>query len=294
MVWLANFSLKGYSQAVFSLSLTLLLTVVFPPIFWLNSALIGFLIYHRSGKELVQITSLTLLFSFLVLQFGIGAGMAVIGLGLMWLPVIIAVYLAKRFNAYALGSEVLVLLSLISVVVVFAIFGDLTEYWKELVKQLLTNPNMGASEAELQQLLEGVGTSTTGWIVSGVLLGSLLSYTLAGFWCRILQKNVIKDMRFGNIHFSKMLSIIGIAVLITSLSKWVLFENMVPSVIVGFSFVGIAIVHQLILEKTKSRAWLLGFYFLLIMLFGQVSLFLAIIGLTDFWMHYRYRLTKNT
>lgn len=294
MVWLANFALKGYSQAVFSISLTLLLAVVFPPLFWVSSALLGLLIYNRNDKEILQIVIFVLIFSFLVLQFSLGSGLVAIALALLWLPVSIAVYIAKRFNAYSLGIEVLVLLALTFSVATVLIAGDLQHYWKDLITQLLTQQNNQAPEEQVQLIVDSIGTATTGWIISGAFLGSVLSYLLSGFWCKVLGANDKIQIQFGNLRFSKMLSLGGIAVLMASLSKWLVFENMVPTVIVGFSFVGIAIIHQLILLKTKKATWLIGFYFLLVLLYGQFSLILAMLGLTDYWFHYRNKLIKNT
>lgn len=294
MVWLANFALKGYSQAILSISVALLLTLVFPPVFWLSSALIGFLIYQRNEKEILKVIAFVLIFSFLVLQFSLGAGFVAIALALLWLPVSAAVYVAKKYRAYSLGVELLVLFALLVAALTILVAGDLQQYWKELIRQMLEQQGNKPVDQQMQLIIDSIGKTTTGWVISGALLGSLLSYFLAGFWNKVLTEKPALDLTFGNLRVSQLLTLVGIAVLLASFSQWLVIENMVPTVIVGFSLIGVAIVHQLILIKTNNTTWLLGFYFLLILLFGELSLFLAMIGLSDYWMHYRNKLVKNT
>jgi len=289
MVWLASYANKGISQASLSTMFTLLMSLFFPPVFFLNGALIGFLFLTKTTKDFFKILTISILVSFVILEIKLGSGIIVLGLIILWAPILLGSYFVKKYNSLSIGLEFIVIGILLMVTSVVLVAGDMQTYWTDVVQQVFSAENMRVEEqAVLQSLLEEHATNMTGWLSAGILLGSVISLLIARHWQKVVLLNERFTDEFVTVKFSKTLTIIGLVIFVVSFFyKGLVFENLNPVIIIAFFFVGVAIAHTFVAKKMNNLSWLVVFYFVLILIFPLVSLFLAVIGMTDYWFQYR-------
>ena len=289
MIWLADYANKGFSQAILVAVVTLLMSLLFPPLFWVNGALIAFLFLANTKADFVKIVVITTLVSFVILQFGSGAGSVVFGLVVLWLPILVSAWFIKQFNAFSIGVEIAVVSAFLLVLLLMLFSADTQNFWLEVINEVFPDEvSSMEGQQNIKELLINHINSLTGWLAAGVLLGTFVSLVLARMWQRVLLfKQGFAD-EFVQIRFSRTLSIIGLVLYVISLFySNVLIENLIPVVMIGFFFVGLAITHGFIAEKGKKLALLIIFYLFLVLMFPLVSFFLALLGLSDHWLQYR-------
>ncbi len=293
MVWLANFASKGVSQASLSTTFTLLMSLIFPPLFWINGALISFLFLTKSIQDFIKIVLIVILVTFVVLEIQLQSGIIVFGLIILWLPILFGTFFIKKYQSLSIGIEYTAIGFLLIVTVVLALAGDMEAYWSDIISQVFPADKLDGDEQQtLQALMQKHASNMTGWLAAGMLLGSVGSMLIARHWHKktVLKETFAKE--FLDIKYSQALTVIGLVIFIASFFIPGLFlDNLSPIVIIAFVFIGVAIVHSLIIIKTSHISWLVLFYFLLVLMFPNLSVVLAAAGMTDYWLQYRKRMS---
>jgi lipoprotein signal peptidase len=129
-----------------------------------------------------------------------------------------------------------------------------------------------------------------GYFAMGYAISMLLFLLLARWWQSLLYNPGGFQQEFQGIRLSPIVAA-GLVVLvlgcfsITEMNRWVLVLT-VPLIIAGLAFV-----HWFIKEKQFSSNWLVGFYFLALLL--QLFPVLAFLALMDSWFDLRNKIRTN-
>ncbi len=295
---LAVFIMSGRWQAVLVASGFALLGLLLPIISMLASLISGAavaLVTLRLGMwasaQVMAFATIVLMAAALLLfgqpQAGLLLGMT------FWLPVWLLAGVLRRtvdlrttlLGALAMGAVAIVGLHLA--------IPDLTARWRELLETLLVplqQEGMAGAD-QLRQAFDQIARVMTGILLSGAVLGLILTLFLARAWQAQLYnpggfKVELYQLQFGRAPALLVLLLLGLAAFLTS---YISLE-LALIILTGLFVQGIVLVHALNEQMGFSNGWLLVFYFFLLIAFPQVSALLAAIGLIDCFADLRQRL----
>lgn len=294
MIFLARFILKGPSQAALVAAALAMLGLMLPPAAWMSGAAIGLVTLvngYRAGLLLTLYAAVgSAVFAGLVLSVPLIALYFVL---LLWLPVWGIAAVLRQTVSLALSLQLLAAFSLTGILVLYLLFPDFGEFWREpmdtMIRQLLDS-NSGFSEARLQQVEQNVIRIMPGLFASSLLVGAMLSLYLARWWQAVLYNpggfgKEYRSLNLGNVSALIALAITAGAVLFTS----DVLSAMLLVVFALYLNQGIAVLHAVFAGKKLNRVWLYLVYGLMLFI-PQVVVLLAMAGLADTWIDFRRRL----
>ena len=294
MIYLARFILKGPSQAALVAAALALLGLLLPPAAWLSGAAIGLVTLvngHRAGLWLTAYATVgAAVFAGLIFAVPLVALYFVL---LVWLPVWAIAVVLRLTVSLALSLQLLAVVSLAGILVLYLLFPDFGEYWREplntMVAQLLDS-NSGFSEAHLKLVEEQVIRILPGLFASSFMVGAMLSLFLAR-WCQAVLYNPGGfGKEFRALNLGQVSAVVALVIAVTAL----VFASDALSAMLLIVFAlylnqGIAVLHAVFAGRKLNRVWLYLVYGLMFFL-PQVVVVLAMAGLADTWIDFRRRL----
>lgn len=294
--------MRGRSQAILSVSLLTVLSWLFSLASLLAAASVALPTLRRGGKEgaLVVLGSLPVVA--LAGQLALGNALQAGGYSLaLWLPVMAtAIVLRETANLsvavlFALG------LALILVIGFYALVDDPAAFWGDALQKVIQpviERRGGEVDAELMnQTMQMFSTYATGAVAAGSLMTVLISLLIARWW----QANLYNPGGF-RAEFTPLslpwfisLAFLSLALVagIVGGGMAVFSANLLMPVFMAFVLVGFAVLHALCSVLPSGKFWLAGIYVGLIFVAPMVLL-IAVIGLTDSWLHWRSRFVPRS
>ncbi len=304
MLALAKYALKGQYQAAAVVGILAIAAVFFPLVagttfisamvttvlIVMSGALVGLIILTQgtvSGLKAIVVSILGItLVTTLVLQapsLGISIALA------QWLPIVVLAHTLKRTRSLAMMILAGAVLATVVAGMQFYALPDLEAEWSIVIQlsmeQLQENPAYSSVVArENIQLF-------VHWMVLLMVPAMYLLFVSILLLSRWLQARVAEsdayNREFRAIALGKPAAIVAMAVLILSFwsgQDWI--TSMALIVMAAFLYQGVAVVHSRV-TKSKHRAWIIGIFYALLLLFPQVVAVVSMAGVIDNWWVFR-------
>lgn len=295
MRFLAAYVLKGRMPALLVTAVMAILALLLPPLSYLSGASVALVTLRlgwRAGLQLCLLATLAVTALMLLLQMPLQLG--VVFLLVLWLPVW-ALAISLRRTASPARSITLAMLFGVMLLLGFYLVNDNpTQWWLELLRQLLEPMLQQIPEAELPQIeanLVELAAQMSGVMAAG-MMASLLGCLLLGRWWQALQFNPggFGD-EFRRLQLGKALAIAALLLAATHLlgqgSVSGLLRDLLALVQVAFALQGVAVAHAVVRLSRSHKGWLVVLYLLLLLFMGQTVLLLALVGVLDNWFDFR-------
>ena len=293
MLFLARFALKGASQAALVAATLAMLGLIFPPAAWISSAAIALVTLVHGFRQGMLVMTISIIGSavFAAMIFG-APHVAVVFALLAWLPVWIAAVVLKQTVSIAASLQLMTAISLFSVIVIYTLFPEFSEFWREQFDFIVTQVASQSDElqlSELQQLEEHVLALLPGLFASSILFTTMLSLYLARWWQAVLYNPGGFSKEYQSLNLGKKMGLftvgLGIAAVLMKTDVTYSLLLVLSSV---YLMQGSAIMHAVFAGKQLNAVWLYLVYILMLFI-PQIVVLLAFIGLGDTWIDIRRR-----
>ncbi|MEN8170052.1 MAG: DUF2232 domain-containing protein [Pseudomonadota bacterium] len=304
MKFLAAYVLKGQMQAVLVVAVMAILALLLPPFSYLSGASVALVTLRLGPKAGLQLSLMaTLAVVALMLLLQLPPQLGGVFLLVLWLPVLA---LAMSLRRTASPGRSIVLAMLFGMMVLLGFFlaiDNPTEWWLEMLGQLLEPMLQQVTPEELPQVeanMVSLAEQMSGVMAAG-MMASLLGCLLLGRWW---QAQLFNPGGFGEEFCSLKLGqtlggialVLGAAHLLWQLgqeSSSSLLRDLLALAQVAFALQGVAVAHALARCNTVKRGWLIALYLLLLLFMGPTVLLLAIVGVLDNWFDFRSKFGRG-
>ena len=299
---LANFILRGPSQAILVAVGIAVLSMMLPPLSLLSGAVIA-LVTLRKGPQsgaMVMIGCTAFIGALAYFSFG-NATAGLVFLGLLWLPLWILGWVLRETRALALATAVAGVLGMLAVVLMYAFVGDISNWWYqvllEMFKPAMEQGGVLADPAEVEVILAELSKVMTGVAAAGLVLNTILCLYLARFWQALLFNPGGFREEFHGLRLGKGLAMLSLAFIAMSLLSLGAVSHMAGEIVIVilslYILQGLALLHAVVAQREMHVAWLVVTYLLMLFVLPQLTVLVALIGLVDTWADFRRRLAKN-
>ncbi len=294
MLFLASFILRGQSQAALVAAAMAILGLVVPPAAWISAAAIVLVTLVRGPQSGLITTALALLgaalFAFLIFS---APQLAIIFVLLAWLPAWLAAVILRQTVSLAYSLQVLAGIAILAVVVIYALFPDFGEFWREPLDHMVAQLAQQSEDftlAELKQSEDWVIGFLPGLVASSLLFGTMLSLFLGRWWQAALYNpgGFAKEFQSLNLGKASALSAIAIMLMVATVGSMITIA-LVSVVFVLYGMQALSILHAVIRIRQLSGTWLFVFYFVMFFI-PHIVLLLILVSLADPWLDVRQRL----
>ncbi len=291
MIVVANFIMKGQLQTIAATVLFSVLTVWLSPFGFVVGAIIVLVTLKVGVAEGFKILAIAGVINLALANIFLESFLpGLISIVEYMLPVWIASVVLKGSNSLALSLKSILLMAGSGVAAFHLFVGDTIAWWKQLYEgQLLPvfqQSGFDVSATTVDALLPMVTM-----LLAMLMVILWFSIVLLGrYWQGSLYSSGQFKEDFHQLRLSRGVGYFTIAVALAGLilQNNLLLQDLSGVLMAGLMFQGIAIAHHTVSIKPASKGWLIGMYVLLI-IFPQTLLVLAMIGLLDIWMNFRSR-----
>lgn len=299
MMRLAAYIVRGPNQATVAVLLFAVLSLFLPLVGLLSSSSVALVALRKGFAESLRVIATATVVLCLAGAMVTGALWAPLVYGaLMWLPVWGVALLLRRTRQIGWAMEFAALLGLLGVSVIYAVVADPSAMWAERFRELLVPLAQRAGSAEtgqIEQFAAWFSSYLTGIVAAGSVTSVILSLVLARWWqARLFNPGGFAEeftwlsLHKGTHYFGLISLFLGFT---GSAAASEYFWNLSMVLAVLFVVLGFSILHRLLASKANRHFWLAGVY-VLAMLVPQTLLPVALLGITDAWIHWRQRLTQ--
>lgn len=295
---IADFAMQGRWQAAVATALLSVSAVMLPPLNYLASGVIALTTLRMGPREGAKVVTATLIVFLLLAAILLGqlwvAGMLLLS---SWLPVFLAT-LALGYSR-SLASAVLAssVLGIITVLLMHLLVPDLNSWWQGLIEPFMTalseQPGWQLDQAQTTEVSKNLSAMMTGLVAAGVSFNALVGLIIGRAWQAQLFNPGAFGTEFRSLSLGRPAAILTAVLMALSLpaasGALTLLVDCLPALLVAFGVQGLAIVHAIVFQKQKSKAWLVTMYVLLVVMLPQMVMMLAVLGVLDQWFDFRKR-----
>lgn len=298
MLFLARFILKGQSQAALVAATMAILGMLVPPAAWLSAAAIVLVTLVNGPQRGLITTGLALLgtavFSYLIFS---APQIAVIFVLLAWLPAWLVAMLLRQTVSLAFSLQVLGAMTLLAVVMIYALYPNFGELWREPLDLMVTQLVQQSEEFSLQELKQ-----TEEWLIeflpglfaSSLMFGTMLSLFIGRWWQAVFYNPGGFAEEFQSLNLGKTSAVIALALMLMAAVIDNVFTFAVATVVfVLYLIQGLSLLHAVVKKRQVSASWLFVFYMVMFFI-PHLVLLMVFAGITDPWLDIRQRTAKVT
>lgn len=295
MIFLARFILKGSSQASLVAAAMAILGILLAPAIWISAAAIALVTLVQGYRQGLMVMIFAAVGSMLFAALLFSSPLVVVYFVLMaWLPAWMAATVLKNTVSLAASLLLVTALSLMAIVVLYALFPGFGEIWREpldtLVQQLAQQYQGQLSLQELKQAEEMAIRLIPGLFASSILLGTMISLFLARWWqAAVLNPGGFAE-EFQALKLGKIAALIAAA--IAAAAAIIGTEPVYAMLFVVFALYltqGLSVLHAVFAKRKLNAIWLYLVYIVMFFV-PQVVAALVLIGLADAWVDFRRRI----
>jgi hypothetical protein len=298
VLFLARFILKGQSQAALVAASMAILGLMFPPAAWISAAAIALVTLVDGPQRGLIATALALvgtaIFAYLIFATPF---IAIIFVLLVWLPAWMVATVLRLTVSLANSLQLLTVVSLLAVVVLYTLFPNFGEYWREPLNEMVSQFAQQSDEfslSELKKAEDWVIAFLPGLFVSSIMFGTVISLFLARWWQAVFYNPGGFGNEFRALDLGKTSALIAMALIVlAAMTDSVFSIALVTVVMVLYSLQALSLMHAVIRIRQLNAFWLALVYLLMFFL-PQVLLLLVLLGFADPWLDFRQRLVKTT
>lgn len=292
MLAIANYSMKGPTQAAIAVVVTSALSVLLAPIGLITGGLIALITLRISEIEGFKSMAFAVAVQFALTLMLTGTSMpAWVATLEFLLPAWILAVVLRRTQCLAKTLQAALILIAAGLALFHLSVQDTSAYWLELYKQMV-EPILAEAKIEYDASVVTQLANMVTMLLGVFALTLWYSLVLIGRWWQsqlYLPDQFRKD--FYELRLSVPTAYAAVAISIASLAlgqSHGLIYDLTGLFIAVFMFQGLSIAHSTVSQREASVGWLVGIYVLLF-IFPQTMLILATLGLIDTWMDFRRR-----
>ncbi len=294
MKFLAEFIMRGRSQATLVVTAAAALSVLVPLFGLVSSAAVA-LVTLRSGlRDGATIILLALVATGLLFAVALGSPLPALGLLLvLWAPVWGLSLVLRSTRSLSRMAQVAGIGGLLLVALVHVLVDDPASYWVQFLEPLRALlASDGAPEAQASvEVLARLAQWMTGAFVAALLLQLIAGVLIGRWWQAMLYNPGGFGEEFRAVRLPRAFGIPGALLLVG-----IAFQPG-PGPIADFLIVlapllllqGLAVVHHIHHARRAHLGWLVALYVLMVFFVPHVELILACLGLVDIWLDIRAR-----
>lgn len=301
---LLEYIVRGRFEAITATTACAGLSPVFPPLSYISGAVVGLATLRYGLYEgLLVVAGATLLSGILANLLLHTTMPAVAMFCVTWAPVWLLAVVLRVSASQGLVLATAGLLGVAAILGFHVVVDNSVEWWRDVLDKLLT---LGLKESQLYPdaqalerfdlVLDALAPVMTGVLVSGLILGSVVTVLLARWWHSALDNPGGFGKEFRALKLDRR---IGIAVLAVVLMTVFADEatggagrEFLCVAMVLYLFQGLALAHSAVALSGASTAWLLGLYLLVVIgtaVRPEIIFLLSLTGFLDTWLNFRGR-----
>lgn len=298
---LAQVVMRGRVQAIMSVTVLGLLSLLLAPLSILSAAAVTLVTLRHGAREGMLVVMASWFASSLLsyLLFGDVLPAAIFAL-LLWAPVWLLGMLLRSTRSMALTVQTALAISLVIVMFFYMSFTNPAEYWAELLKEplqvLLQNSDVQTDAQEFETVLQSVSRWMTAILAAGFFLQLTATLFLARWWQALLYNPGGFGLEFRQMQYHRVLAYLSVPVLLwTALGvppDWIL--TVATLLVAAYFLQGLAVTHGLLKHANANAVWIAGIYVLLFIALPYVMTALAVTGFTDAWMNFRKNINASS
>jgi hypothetical protein len=298
---IVSYLMRGRTQATTASALCAALSLMFPPLSYVSGGIIG-LATLRNGRlegAIVILGSVLLggVFMYLVIGTPYPALMFTL---VTWFPVWILAGVLSLTASQSVAVLTAGALGICGVVAIHVSLDDPAAWWRTFMDDMFLQKIRGSgldvddqALDRLSQLLDVLAPVMTGLVVTGTVLGLLLSLFLARWWQALLDNPGGFGQEFRALRIDRRLALLTMATALLAVMGGPglgrVAGDMLAVLTLLYMLQGFAVVHALVAARGASIGWLVVLYVLLSLMPPQVMIVLAVAGLGDTWLDVRAR-----
>jgi len=294
---MASFIMAGRMQATIFVVISILLSLLLPPIAVFSNAAIGLItlrhgwqqgiLFALLGSILIAIVSVSL-------KQGFGSGMLT-GLTSLVPTVLIASILAFS-RSWERTLQLVLLLGVAGVVLFHLLYPDAESYWKPLLEGFkpALQQIYQLSDSKMDEYLTQAAHWATGSFAAAFAIFGIISLIIARHWQAMLYNPGGFGKEFRQIRVGKQAAIALLVIIVLAV-----FTNQqlpVELIMVGiavFMFQGLSLAHSIVHQLELRNTWLVVLYGLMFLLLIQMIVLLATFGIIDNFADFRKKLASK-
>ena len=297
---LTTYIMRGPIQAML-VTATLALVSLIPVLGMvsvLSGAAVALVTLRHGAKQGLQVLLGASLLTSIFMYFAFGT--MILGLMfalLLWLPLLCLALVLRSSSSWSMLLDAAAAMGIAGITVFYLLVGDPLPFWQVALGQMLELMSSQDGMAELGQVKDQIPMIAewmTGMLAAALVMGLVLSMMLARWWQSLLFNPGGFQQEFYGLRQSKIAALTVLVVLLFSLFDLGLISNLAGdimiTIVVVYSIVGLALIHALVAGAGKHPAWLVGMYVLMFVMPPHMMLALASAGFADSWLNFRERL----
>lgn len=299
MIALARYVMAGPMQAALVAVVAALLALIIPPAAWISAAVVALVVLHLGPNRGLQLIGLCSVAGVLLSWLVLGTPIPVFGvIMLIWLPVWLAAIVLRQTVSLPLTLQLVTGLGVILMLLVLMMFPQmetqLNTELQRMVQPMLEQQTDEQVKQELQDAVDMAGRLMPALIAAGMILSTTIGLLLGRNWQATLYNPGGFAREFNQLRLGRVMAGLGTLLLLGSVLLQSQLLNLLLVVLLSVYLVqGVAVIHGIVDLRQANRGWLFGVYIALILL-PQISVApIALFGLSDAWVDFRRRLSRN-
>lgn len=291
---LANFTMRGRSQAALVAAASAVLSLIVPLIGLISSAVVALVTLRKGPAEGLVVGAFAALASGLLAFAALGSPVPALGFALaLWLPVWVLAVVLRHTRSLDLTVQLASVFGLLIVVAIRIQAADPAVYWAELLEPVRENLVAGGvvDAALSEQVMAQLSLWMTGAFAATFYFQLLLALFIGRWWQALLYNPGGFGGEFRAFRVRAVVGYLALALLVLVLvldgAMWVTELSMLLAPVLFLQ--GVAVVHGIVHVRSANRGWLAGFYAFLLFLMPHAEILVAGIGLADVWVDLRAR-----
>jgi len=291
---LANFAMRGRSQAIGTASALGALALIVPLLSILSSALVALVTLRHGPKEGLLVGAVSALVTGLAAFLFLGSPPAVIALLLMLtLPIWLLGVALRNTRSLDLVVQLALGFGLVLIAALYLQLGDPQAQWDEILgavaEGFVQSEMMDASQGEA--FVQTMAPWMNGILAAGFYLQLLLALLLARSWQAQLYnpggfRAEFHALRAGRMTGLAAVALLGLTLLLGANAP-ALVRDLGLLLATLFFLQGLAVAHGVVARAGMHVGWLVALYVLLFIAMAYAVILVALIGLADVFADFR-------
>jgi len=290
--------MRGPWQAALVAAALAVLSLLLPPVLLLSGAAIALVTLRLGLQQGLLVLAISTVGGGVLAWLALDTATSVIWLALIYWTPLVGLAMALRLSiSLAATLRYAVVLGAIAVAGFYLVLGDPAAWWNAIIQEIIGKlATAGVADDhtldQFAKLFAAWAPLFPGQVVSSMLGSLLVALLLARWWQALLYNPGGFASEFYELRLGKPLALVMIVLLGLSL-LWAVPFIVNLALVLGVIYVlqGVAVVHALIAKIGLSKAWLVGFYILLLVALLQLVM---VLGTLDAWIDFRARIKSGS
>ena len=293
---LANFAMRGRSQAAMAATVLAMLALLVPLLSILSSAVVALVVMRKGLTDGLVVGAISALASGLLAHLLLGSPLPVVGFMLvLWLPIWVLAAILRSTRSLDLVVQLALGFGLLLIGAFYLQLGEPQAQWAEILRPVaegfVESQVMDADQS--QAFVQVMAAWMNGIFAAGFYFQLLLAMLLARSWQAQLYNPGGFRKEFHALRASRALGIVALPLLGFTLLQGTdapaLIRDIGLLVAPLFFLLGLAVAHGVVARTGMHTGWLIALYVLLFVAMPYAEILVALIGLADVFTDFRGR-----